>query len=59
MSGEGIDIHALLTTLQSLDDGSPEREALIERLRREVETGAYQIDAAAIADKMIDEGLGK
>ena len=59
MSGDGIDLHALLTTLQSLDDGSPEREALLERLRREVETGAYEVDAAALADKIIDEALGK
>jgi len=45
---------ALASRLAELGEGSPEREALLERLAEEIRTGAYEVDADALAAKLLE-----
>ena len=38
---------------------SPERSAKIEAIKKQIEEGTYQIDAAKVADKMLQEHLSE
>ena len=50
-----IDLGALGDNLRKQTEGSPEREAHIERLRKLVQSGEYEVDAEALARKLIDD----
>jgi anti-sigma28 factor (negative regulator of flagellin synthesis) len=47
------DLAALKQKLLELTDGSPEREALLERLAERVRAGEYSVDARTLARKLI------
>lgn len=38
-------------------EGSPEREAHLERLRKLVQSGQYEVDSEALARKLIEDHL--
>jgi len=50
-----IDLGALGHNLRKQTEGSPEREAHIERLRKLVQSGEYEVDAEALAQKLMDD----
>jgi anti-sigma28 factor (negative regulator of flagellin synthesis) len=50
-----IDLGALGHNLRKQAEGSPEREAHIERLRKLVQSGEYEVDSEALAQKLIDD----
>jgi anti-sigma28 factor (negative regulator of flagellin synthesis) len=50
-----IDLTALSHRLLEKAEGSPEREALLERLRKQIQSGEYYVDSEALARKLIDE----
>ena len=49
-----IDLTALADNLRKQAHGSAEREAYLEKLRKQVKSGEYQIDAEALARKLIE-----
>ena len=49
-----IDLTALAHQLRKQAHGSPEREAYLEELRRQVKSGKYHVDAEALARKLIE-----
>ncbi|MBM3746375.1 MAG: flagellar biosynthesis anti-sigma factor FlgM [Acidobacteria bacterium] len=42
---------------QMLGTSDPDRAARLERLAAEVQSGKYQVDAAAVSRKLVDEAL--
>ena len=50
-----IDLTALAHRLREQTEGSPERQDLLERLRKQVQSGEYHIDSEALARKLIEE----
>lgn len=50
-----FDIAALAHGLRKQTPGSAEREAYLERLRKLVQSGEYQIDSDALAKKLMEE----
>jgi len=50
-----IDLSALAHRLREKAASSAERDALIERLRKQVKSGEYQVDSEALARKLIEE----
>ena len=58
-SGSSDDVHLseLVRSLRSLAAESPERQAHIEQLTRTYARGAYQVNAQALAGKVIDDAL--
>ena len=51
------DLSALLRSIEALADDSPEREALLERLRRQVADGTYEIDIQDLARRIVDDSI--
>ena len=54
-----VNLSSLAEQLQTLDTASPAREAHLNRLAALYEAGAYQPDAEAISDAIIDDSLGQ
>ena len=52
-ASSAFELNALGHTLKKEQESSPEREAYLERLRRQIETGEYTVDAEALADKLL------
>jgi anti-sigma28 factor (negative regulator of flagellin synthesis) len=50
-----IDLTALAHNLRKQAHGSAEREAYLEKLRKQVKSGEYQVDAEALARKLIEK----
>ena len=48
------DLGALGRKLLEEKDGTAEREAYLERLRRQVKAGEYKVDTEALADRLLD-----
>jgi len=53
-----FDIAALGHSLRKQAPGSAERDAYLEKLRKLVKKGEYQIDSEALAKKLIEEAEG-
>jgi anti-sigma28 factor (negative regulator of flagellin synthesis) len=53
-SSSAFDLRALGRKLREEQDGSAEREAYLERLRRQVKAGEYNVDAEALANKLLE-----
>ena len=49
-----IDLTALAHNLRKQAHGSAEREAYLEKLRKQVKAGEYHVDAEALARKLIE-----
>jgi anti-sigma28 factor (negative regulator of flagellin synthesis) len=49
-----IDLTALAHGLRKQAHGTAEREAHLEKLRRQVQSGEYEVDAEALARKLIE-----
>ncbi|HYP04690.1 MAG TPA: flagellar biosynthesis anti-sigma factor FlgM [Bryobacteraceae bacterium] len=49
-----IDLGALSHNLRKEQEGSPERAAYLEKLRRQIKAGEYEVDADALADKLLE-----
>jgi len=54
-ASNAIDLGALGHNLRKQMEGSPEREAHIERLRKLVQSGEYEVDSEALANKLIED----
>jgi len=54
-SSTGFDIAALGHHLRKQTEGSSEREAYLEKLRKLVQSGEYKIDSEALARKLLEE----
>jgi anti-sigma28 factor (negative regulator of flagellin synthesis) len=50
-----IDLTALGHRLLEQAEGSPEREALLERLRKQIQSGEYYVDSETLARKLMEE----
>jgi anti-sigma28 factor (negative regulator of flagellin synthesis) len=50
-----MDLGALGNSLRKETEGSSEREAHIEKLRKLVQSGEYEVDADALARKLIQD----
>ena len=48
------DLSALARKLREEKDGSTEREDYLERLRKQVKAGEYNVDPKALADKLLE-----
>jgi anti-sigma28 factor (negative regulator of flagellin synthesis) len=49
-----FDIRALARKLRQEQDGTAEREAYLERLRKQIKAGEYNVDAEALADRLLE-----
>lgn len=49
------DLPELLRRLREMEEGSPEREAYLERLATEIREGTYRVDAEELARKLLRE----
>ena len=54
-----VQLSGLAAALRVETPGTPEREAKIDRLAREVESGRYRIDSKAVARRLIDDAFQK
>ena len=54
-----VHLSSLSSKINELQSGSPEREALLERLRLEVASGQYQPNPKEVAGKIVDDLLTK
>lgn len=52
-----VQLSTLGAQLRAEESESPERTAHIERLRADVASGRYQLDAGATASRMIDDSI--
>ena len=55
MSPENESLLALSRRLAEATDGTPEREALLQRLAERIRSGEYEVDAEALASSLLDE----
>jgi anti-sigma28 factor (negative regulator of flagellin synthesis) len=53
-NGPAIDLGALGHNLRKEQEGSPERAAYLESLRRKIKAGEYRVDSQALADKLLE-----
>src|SRR5690349_12502716 len=51
-ASDPIDLTALAHSLRKQAAGSAEREAFLERLRQQIKSGEYHVDAEALARKL-------
>ena len=58
-SGDDVHLSELVRSLRSLATESPERQAHIEQLARAHANGTYQVDAQAVAGKVIDDAISQ
>jgi flagellar biosynthesis anti-sigma factor FlgM len=56
-SSDDVHLSELVRSLRSLAADSPERQARLEQIARSVANGTYNVDAKAIASKIIDDAL--
>lgn len=49
-----FELGALSQNLRKEQEGSPERAAYLEKLRKQVKAGEYEVNAAALADKLLE-----
>ncbi|MBC7925604.1 MAG: flagellar biosynthesis anti-sigma factor FlgM [Bryobacteraceae bacterium] len=56
MPGE-TSLAALAFRLRETTEGTPEREALLERIAAEIREGRYEVDADSLADKLLHSTL--
>ena len=56
-ANSAMDLGALGHSLRKQTEGTSEREAHIERLRKLVQSGEYEVDADALARKLIEDHL--
>jgi len=56
MAGEQ-QLSELAHRIRELTDGTPEREAYLERLAAEIREGCYELDAEILAQKLIERGV--
>ena len=49
------DLAALKEHLERETEGSPEREAYLAKLKKQIESGEYQVDSEALAKKLLEE----
>lgn len=54
-----VQLSGLASALRTETSGTPEREAKIDRLKREVESGRYRVDSKAVARRLIDDAFQK
>ena len=54
-----VQLSGLAAALRTETSGTPEREAKIDRLAREVESGRYRVDSKAVARRIIDDAFQK
>jgi anti-sigma28 factor (negative regulator of flagellin synthesis) len=53
-NASAIDLRALGHKLRKEQEGSEERIAYLEKLRKQVKSGQYSVDAEALADKLLE-----
>jgi hypothetical protein len=51
------DLAALLLRIREFEEGSPEREAYLDRLAAQIRRGEYRVDTQELARKLLDELL--
>jgi flagellar biosynthesis anti-sigma factor FlgM len=57
-NGDNIDLGSQASLLsQALDAGSSERSANVQRLQSLVQSGQYQVDAAALSNSIVNASL--
>lgn len=56
-AGDDVHLSELVRSLRSLAADSPERQARLEQIARAYASGAYQVDAHAVAGKIIDDSI--
>lgn len=54
---DGVELSALSQGLRATEAESPERQARIDQLRKDVAAGRYQPDAAEVSRKIVEESL--
>ena len=54
-----VQLSGLAAALRTETSTTPEREAKIDRLAREVESGRYRVDSKSVARRMIDDAFQK
>ena len=58
-NGPAFDLGALGHNLRKEQDGSDERAAYLEALRRKVKAGEYRVDSQALADKLLESAASE
>jgi anti-sigma28 factor (negative regulator of flagellin synthesis) len=53
-ASSAFDLGALGQKLRQEQDGTAEREAYLDRLRQQIKAGEYQVDAQALADRLLE-----
>jgi anti-sigma28 factor (negative regulator of flagellin synthesis) len=53
-ASSAFDLGALDRILRREQDGSKEREAYLEKLRKQIKAGEYRVDSEALADKLLE-----
>lgn len=56
-SGDDVHLSELVRSLRALATDSPERQAHLEQLARAHAAGTYQVNAEAVAGKVIDDAI--
>ncbi len=54
---DAVELSSFAKHIGDLQEGSPAREARVAELREQVQSGKYEVDAEAVARKMIDEAF--
>ena len=54
---DAVDLSSFAQQINDLQQETPAREARIQELRSQYVSGSYQVDAAAVASRMVDEAL--
>mgnify|MGYP001489253156 CR=1 FL=1 len=55
--GDRIQLSGLSQALRVETENTPERAARVEQLRQAVQSGTYQVDAAQVSHKIVDDAL--
>lgn len=53
-TSSAFDLRALSQSLQKEQEGSAERAAYLEKLRKQIKAGEYALDSDALARKLLD-----
>ena len=56
---DAIELSSFAQSVSDLQQGSAAREARVAELRELYQSGRYQVDAKAIATRLVDEALGR
>jgi anti-sigma28 factor (negative regulator of flagellin synthesis) len=57
-NGDDVHLSELVRSLRTLAADSPERQAYVDKIAQVYAKGAYRVDTAATAGKIIDDALG-